>query len=600
MSQFVVSARKYRPTTFSEVVGQESVTETLKNAFRNDSLAHAFLFCGPRGVGKTSCARILAKMLNCTNRTQDQEPCGTCESCTTFAQNASLNIIELDAASNNSVEHIRSLNEQVRFQPQAGTYKVFIIDEVHMLSQAAFNAFLKTLEEPPPYAFFILATTEKHKIIPTILSRCQIFDFKRIQTADIVAHLQQICTSEGITAEKEALHELATKCDGALRDALSLFDKMVSFGGKNITYQQVIDNLNLLDYEYFFRTTDALITEDLASVMQIFNQVLSNGFEGDAFVIGLAQHLRNLLICKYQALTHLLDLSDGQHEQYHAQAAAVEESYLLGALELLNDCDVDYRMAKNKRLHVEMALIKLSFLNRRREEGTSLSSPPAVVTPIESSPIKQEKVGGAKAGNSSVTAPDNTTSVSSISEDEVTNATTAHQPEAKSDAEVSSKANADAASAPKGHLDVAGLGSLDDLVATVRDEQIKKQEAVSKVISLDDVQHVWDHYIEQQNSPTVSSVLGSTELMVKDNAIVAKVGSTISKNIILQELQLIEKLREDLGVPLLRISIEIDPNQSNQDRPKTMTVKEKFEYLCSVNPNFRDFSSEFGLKPDHV
>ncbi|MFT4972049.1 MAG: DNA polymerase-3 subunit gamma/tau, partial [Saprospiraceae bacterium] len=298
MSNFVVSARKYRPAKFEEVVGQEHVGQTLKNALKNDHLAHAFLFCGPRGVGKTTCARILAKMINCQNKSDDFEPCGTCNSCESFEKSSSFNILELDAASNNSVEHIRTLTEQVRFQPQQGQYKIFIIDEVHMLSSQAFNAFLKTLEEPPPHAIFILATTEKHKIIPTILSRCQIFDFKRIQVPNMVSHLQKICKAEGIEAEKDALHIIAQKADGALRDALSIFDRIVSFSGDKITYEDVITNLNILDYDYYFKFTEAMLMQDLSKVMTIFDQILRNGFEGDIFLSGLGEHLRNLLVCK--------------------------------------------------------------------------------------------------------------------------------------------------------------------------------------------------------------------------------------------------------------------------------------------------------------
>jgi len=299
MSNFVVSARKYRPTRFDEVVGQEHVSKTLKNALQNDHLAHAFLFCGPRGVGKTTCARILAKVLNCENLTEDHEACNECNSCTSFNGNASFNITELDAASNNSVEHIRALIEQVRFQPQQGQYKVFIIDEVHMLSSQAFNAFLKTLEEPPPYAIFILATTEKHKIIPTILSRCQIFDFRRIQVSAMVSHLKGICTQENLEAEEAALHIIAQKADGALRDSLSIFDRIVSgvsvdeSGKKVVTYKNVIESLNVLDYDYFFRVVDALLKEDMAKVMLIFDEVQRNGFEADTFILGLAEHVRN-------------------------------------------------------------------------------------------------------------------------------------------------------------------------------------------------------------------------------------------------------------------------------------------------------------------
>lgn len=372
MSTFVVSARKYRPHRFDDVVGQGHVTNTLKNALKNDHLAHAFLFCGPRGVGKTTCARILAKVLNCQNVSEDFEPCNTCSSCDSFNENASFNITELDAASNNSVEHIRALIEQVRFQPQQGKYKVFIIDEVHMLSQQAFNAFLKTLEEPPPYAIFILATTEKHKIIPTILSRCQIFDFKRIQIASMVEHLQGICKEEQIKADQEALHIIAQKADGALRDALSIFDRITSFAGKEIHYQDVIDNLNVLDYDYYFQLVDALLVEDMAAVMLLFNEILGKGFDPDIFLNGLSEHLRNLLVARDAATISLLELSEGLQKRYLLQAAKSSNTFLLTALNLVNECDIHYKTARNKRLHVEMSLIKMSYIHRavQLSEGT--------------------------------------------------------------------------------------------------------------------------------------------------------------------------------------------------------------------------------------
>ncbi|MEZ5022879.1 MAG: DNA polymerase III subunit gamma/tau [Chitinophagales bacterium] len=364
MSQYVVSARKYRPQKFEEVVGQEQVTKTLKNALKSNQLAQSFLFCGPRGVGKTTCARILAKAINCENASEDMEPCNTCSSCESFNGNASFNIHELDAASNNSVDDMRSLTDQVRFAPQAGKYKVYIIDEVHMLSQAAFNAFLKTLEEPPPYAVFILATTEKHKIIPTILSRCQIFDFKRIFVNDIVKHLQHICEQEGITSEEAGLHIIAQKADGALRDALSIFDKIASSSTGAITYASVIENLNILDYEYFFKVTDQLLIEDSASVLLAFNDVVSKGFEGDTFILGLAEHFRNLLMCKEVATLPLLEVSDDIAEKYKVQAQITKTSFLLNALDLASKCDAGYKMARNKRLHVELVLLKICFLNR--------------------------------------------------------------------------------------------------------------------------------------------------------------------------------------------------------------------------------------------
>ena len=363
MDNFVVSARKYRPSTFRSVVGQQHVTTTLQNAIQSQHLAQAFLFCGPRGVGKTTCARILAKTINCTNLSPDTEACGTCASCVAFQENASFNVHELDAASNNSVEDIRSLVEQVRYAPQAGKYKIYIIDEVHMLSNAAFNAFLKTLEEPPSYAIFILATTERHKIIPTILSRCQIFDFSRIKVEDMRSHLRYVATQEGITAEDDALHLLAQKADGGLRDALSMFDQMVTFGGNNLTYKEVVQNLHILDYDYYFRLVDSLLTENLSAALLLLDEVMQNGFDLHNFVVGTAEHLRGLLVCKDAVTVQLLEVSDGIKKQYVAQAQAAPLAFLLSALNLISQCDREFKQAKNQRLHVELALMKLAYLN---------------------------------------------------------------------------------------------------------------------------------------------------------------------------------------------------------------------------------------------
>jgi DNA polymerase-3 subunit gamma/tau len=367
VENFIVSARKYRPSKFLDVVGQEQVSETLKMALSTGKLAQSFLFCGPRGVGKTTCARILAKAINCENPGKDFEPCNECSSCTAFNQNASFNIFELDAASNNGVEDIRALVDQVRFPPQSGKYKVYIIDEVHMLSTPAFNAFLKTLEEPPSYAIFILATTEKHKIIPTILSRCQIFDFRRISDKDIVRQLQKIAASEKITAEPSALHVIAQKADGGLRDALSLFDKIVSYAGKKVTYQDVIQNLNILDHDYYFKVTEYFMLEDASSVLNAFNEIISNGFDGEMFLLGIAEHFRNLLISKDPNTVQLLEAADDIREKYFKQAVLVNETFLLNALNVINQCDIEYKTAKNKRLHVELALLKICFLNTQIE-----------------------------------------------------------------------------------------------------------------------------------------------------------------------------------------------------------------------------------------
>ncbi|MGJ1239325.1 MULTISPECIES: DNA polymerase III subunit gamma/tau [Sphingobacterium] len=358
MDNFIVSARKYRPITFDSVVGQQHITGTLKNAIHNNQLAQAFLFCGPRGVGKTTCARILAKTINCEQILPGTEPCGECDSCKSFQNGNSFSIHELDAASNNSVDDIRNLIDQVRIPPQAGKYKIYIIDEVHMLSQAAFNAFLKTLEEPPSYAIFILATTEKHKILPTILSRCQIFDFNRIKVEDMASHLARIADREAIAYDQDGLHIIAQKADGGLRDALSMFDQIVSFSNKNVTYQAVIDNLNILDYDYYFKLTDAILTEDAAQTLLIFNEILNHGFDGSHFIAGLSAHFRNLLVAKEPSTLKLLEVSDSIRQKYLQQSQKASPGFLLSALNISNQCEINYKTSKNQRLQVELSLLK--------------------------------------------------------------------------------------------------------------------------------------------------------------------------------------------------------------------------------------------------
>lgn len=368
MDQFVVSARKYRPSTFDTVVGQHSITSTLKNAINNNHLAQAFLFCGPRGVGKTTCARILAKTINCQSLTDKTEACNTCESCKSFNEGKSLNIHELDAASNNSVDDIRHLIDQVRFAPQMGDYKVYIIDEVHMLSSAAFNAFLKTLEEPPAHAIFILATTEKHKIIPTILSRCQIFDFRRIQIEDITSHLENIAGKEKVEAEREGLSIIAQKADGALRDALSIFDQIVSFSGNSISYQDVIDNLNILDYEYYFKITDFAIEKNVSGCLLTFDEILDKGFNGHNFIVGLAEHYRNLLVCKDDSTVSLIEVGEKIKAKYQEQSTKCSADTLMSFLNICNTCDLNYKGSKNHRLQVEIALLQLCSLELTDEK----------------------------------------------------------------------------------------------------------------------------------------------------------------------------------------------------------------------------------------
>ena len=392
MESFIVSARKYRPQTFDSVVGQKSITNTLKNAIRNNQLAQAFLFCGPRGVGKTTCARILAKTINCEHLSPALEACDKCQSCVSFNENGSFNIYELDGASNNSVDEIRSLVDKVRIPPQMGKYKVYIIDEVHMLSASAFNAFLKTLEEPPAYAKFILATTEKHKIIPTILSRCQIFDFKRITVEDIVGHLNYVATNEGISAEENALHIIAQKADGAMRDALSIFDQLVSFAGNELTYETVLENLNVLDYDYFFNITGHILAADISSTLLTINEILDKGFEGQHFLIGFGEHIRNLLVCKDPVTVKLLESAPNIRNQYLNQSALCPVDFLLNVLEINNKCDLNYKISNNKRLHLELALMQMCQILKKVEKRTPDLIPPSPPDPAPptkpSEPVK--------------------------------------------------------------------------------------------------------------------------------------------------------------------------------------------------------------------
>ena len=368
MEEYIVSARKYRPTSFDTVVGQQALTTTLKNAVKSGKLAHAYLFCGPRGVGKTTCARIFAKAINCLTPTEQGEACGHCESCQAFNEQRSFNIFELDAASNNSVEHIKTLMEQTRIPPQVGKYKVFIIDEVHMLSTAAFNAFLKTLEEPPAHVIFILATTEKHKILPTILSRCQIYDFERMTVANTIEHLKSVADREGITYEEEALAVIAEKADGGMRDALSIFDQAASFCQGNITYQKVIEDLNVLDSEYYFQIVDLANINKVSDIMVLLNQIISKGFDGGLLIQGLAKHVRNVLMAKDAQTLPLLEVSDQQRQRYQQQAQKCETRMLYEALRLMNQCDINYRQSSNKRLLVELTLIEIAQITQPDEE----------------------------------------------------------------------------------------------------------------------------------------------------------------------------------------------------------------------------------------
>ena len=443
MENYIVSARKYRPSTFESVVGQRALTTTLKNAIATQKLAHAYLFCGPRGVGKTTCARIFAKTINCMTPTADGEACNQCESCVAFNEQRSYNIHELDAASNNSVDDIRQLVEQVRIPPQIGKYKVYIIDEVHMLSASAFNAFLKTLEEPPRHAIFIQATTEKHKILPTILSRCQIYDFNRISVEDTVNHLSYVASKEGITAEPEALNVIAMKADGGMRDALSIFDQVVSFTGGNITYKSVIDNLNVLDYEYYFRLTDCFLENKVSDALLLFNDILNKGFDGSHFITGLSSHFRDLLVGKDPVTLPLLEVGASIRQRYQEQAQKCPLQFLYRAMKLCNDCDLNYRISKNKRLLVELTLIQVAQLTTEGDDVSGGRGPKKTIKPVFTQPAAAQQPQVA-SGTQVQQAPVHS-SPSSVTT-QAANGTTAQHPQASAAVQPGAPASPGAAS----------------------------------------------------------------------------------------------------------------------------------------------------------
>lgn len=588
MGNFVVSARKYRPATFDEVVGQDHVAKTLKNALTTDHLAHAFLFTGPRGVGKTTCARILAKIINCEAPVNKIEACNQCSSCRAFNDNASFNILELDAASNNSVENIRTLIEQVRFQPQHGKYKVFIIDEVHMLSTAAFNAFLKTLEEPPPYAIFILATTEKHKIIPTILSRCQIFDFRRIQVSDAVLQLEKICEKEGIQAEKEALHTIAQKADGAMRDALTIFDKIASSTDKKITYKDVVANLNLLDYEYYFRMTDAFLREDIRQVFLMLHEVVRMGFDPDHFVGGLADHFRDLMIARMPETLSILDMSEDLKTRYHHQASLASTSFLMSGLNVLQQCDTGLPRSRNKRLHVELALSKLTFLNRAMHIDVLGSTPP----------VSEKKTQ--LASDDSVQVIDNQLLVNKRDE-------TKQEKEA-SDVVVPPAPAVENTQKddPAEQLSVKSVpipfANLDVLRESVREAE-RQRVAARKEIQKESIQELWREYADQCTSKSLQTALTTTILDFENDMVSIKVPSNLMRDMILQEKALMDFIREKTGVSEMSFHIGVDPSlfPSYEEIQPAQPVTQKDKYLDMLERNaaLGSLTKKLGLKLDN-
>ncbi len=593
MENFVVSARKYRPATFESVIGQEHITNTLKNALKNHQLAHAFLFCGPRGVGKTTCARILAKTINCLNITPDFEACNECDSCNAFNQNASFNIYELDAASNNSVDDIRGLVDQVRYAPQGAKYKIYIIDEVHMLSAAAFNAFLKTLEEPPPYAKFILATTERHKILPTILSRCQVFDFHRINIESAVKQLKKIILNEGIVAEEEALHVIAQKADGAMRDALSIFDRIVSFSGKNITYKDVIENLNILDYDYYFRAVDTMLAKDLPSLLLLFDEVLAKGFDAQHFLSGFSEHLRNLMMCKHPNTHKLLEVAHSIAARFMQQSQNCSASLLLNGLNLLNKCELEYKSSKNPRLHVELTLMKLSHIQSLvdlKSEGIDIKKKTNVVTtPVQQPPTIVEKpIPVPLPTDKKETTPE---TVSTPNTDEPIKAIPPVVPIKtiggvnsmskleRMRQELSSQANTSAVVDDK--PDVSVLEAYSDTPFT--EEQLTE---------------VWKAYIQK----LVSLGKNSLAVIYKNVSVKLKEGAIIQLTLSSQhEKEMIEEDRIQI-TPFLRSqlknsAIDFEFNINSTIQPfKAFTSEDRFKVMAEKNPVLLELRQSFGLE----
>lgn len=594
MNDFIVSAIKYRPATFHTVVGQPAITATLKNAIAQKHLAHAYLFCGPRGVGKTTCARIFAKTLNCSNVQDNTEPCNACESCKAFNENRSYNIHELDAASNNKVDDIRQLIDQVRIPPQLGQYSVYIIDEVHMLSSSAFNAFLKTLEEPPKHAIFILATTEKHKIIPTILSRCQIFDFNRIRVEDIVKHLQYVAAQEGIQADAEALNVIALKADGAMRDALSIFDQIVSFSGNEITYAKTIENLNVLDYDYYFQLVDAMLENRGGDVLLLFNNILENGFEAQYFLNGMATHLRDLLVSASPKTITLLEVGESVKQKYGEQVKRCTANYLFEALDILNTCDMNYRASRNKRLHVELALLKLCNLSKKKIASPqeklipeidnampkvaaakqSAKSDDALATQkkeIETQPIKQEVIKK-QANVSETSSSEKTERKTSIPSVSIRSMQTA-----KPESRISPKQQNQTAKAPIAKQNIAIQIGEDDFTA---------EKATEALLS----------YIEMnQLDERAKATLTAYALEVNAHEIMLKVSNSLETMLVGKHHAALEKhWRERLNNKNIKLKL-VEPKEEDRSI-KAMGEKEKLMHLIKKNKSILKLKQELGLE----
>lgn len=590
MDNFIVSARKYRPVTFDSVVGQSHITNTLKNAIHNNQLAQAFLFCGPRGVGKTTCARILAKTINCEQISTQTEACGECESCKSFQNGASFSIHELDAASNNSVDDIRNLIEQVRIPPQTGKYKIYIIDEVHMLSQAAFNAFLKTLEEPPAYAIFILATTEKHKILPTILSRCQIFDFNRILVEDMAKHLANIASKENVTFETDGLHVIAQKADGGLRDALSMFDQIVSFSNRNLTYQAVIENLNILDYDYYFKLMQAIAQEDAAETLLIFDNVLNKGFDGGHFIAGLSNHIRNLLVTKEPRTLKLLDVSENIKKKYFEQSNSLSSGLLLSALNIANQCEISYRSSKNQRLQIELALLKMCHLSSAIKLGVNgISTAQAEVKKKLPESVKPAPAAASKA----IPTPMSTPKV----EAPVPNTPTPSSPVKAADPEKKSFSSGKGWGSFKPSVAVPSLN-------TVFEEKSVEEGEESDLVQGSEFREVtfnafigkWNTLAEQlkaENRITLYTIMTANEPRLNGNIIEVDVENMVQSDQLKEgKIDILNYLR----VELKNFALDLTTHQLQQAViRKAYTSQEKYQVMVEKNPSLETLRKTFNL-----
>ena len=598
MENFIVSARKYRPQNFNTVVGQQHITTTLKNAIRNNQLAHAFLFCGPRGVGKTTCARILAKTINCTNQTPEGEACNTCNSCTSFDAGTSMNIHELDAASNNSVDDIRALVEQVRFAPQAGKYKVYIVDEVHMLSASAFNAFLKTLEEPPPYAIFILATTEKHKILPTILSRCQIFDFKRITNNDTVEHLQEIVDKESIKAEKGALQVIAQKSEGCMRDSLSILDKIVSFTNGIVTYQNTLEHLNILDEDYYFKLLESMQLQDLPAAMLLFDEINKKGFEGDLVLNGFAEFIRNLLVCKDPKSALLLEVVEGMQTKYIQAAEKSGISFLVSALNILNESEINYKMARNKRLHVELTLIKLNFLQQAIELSVD-----------NGQLVKKKRVDGPIAFKLKQVPPIqiNTQVPSGAPETKlfIENPTSA-KPIVKTVVPAAVIPAAEPIK-PKVPIQLGGTkkGLLDSLREKYGDQYTIEEVKEAEVLNIEKLRSLWGTFaltLEEQKKHSSFGTFKIARLSIENDIFfTVSVGSITSQKFVEQErMYLLEYLQNEFNNRSIAFEVLVDASEQ-EEVPVHLRLnsRQKFERIADQFPIVRELKDRLKMDIDY-